>query len=86
MSPLVKLLYDARPKGFRSSIVYYVASLGTDRRLDRGDGVFSFNNKEVKLGLKNVATISGLKVVSSSFIPNAIEETMFRERFFPGIK
>lgn len=46
------------------------------------------NNNEVNMGLKDVAFISGLRIVTfAAFQPNASnDEPTFKERFFSGVK
>lgn len=38
------------------------------------------------MGLKDVALVLGLRVANPSFKPNAIDESTFKDRFFPSAK
>lgn len=49
----------------------------------RGEGVFTFEN-EVNMVLKDVALILGLRLVNLGLKSKAIEETNFRDRYFPA--
>lgn len=45
----------------------------------QSEGVFVFNKREVRLGLRDVALLLGLRVVNLSCSPNSIEETNFKD-------
>lgn len=51
-----------------------------------GKGFFSLNDNEVKMGLKDVALISGTKVVNTDFKAIEAKQPMFTDRFFCGTK
>lgn len=36
--------------------------------------------------MKDLALVSGLRVVNSGFKPNAVEEPMVKDKFFPDVK
>lgn len=48
--------------------------------------IFILNNKEVKMGLKNVALISIMKIVKTEFKPTEAWNPLFRDRYFLGIE
>lgn len=53
----------------------------------QGGGLFISNNNKVKMSLEDVALISGLKVVSLGFNPNASDgKPTFQDRLFDGVK
>lgn len=49
----------------------------------QGDGIFTLNNIEVNMGLKDVVLISGLSVVPSAFQPSMSDDRpTFKEIIF----
>lgn len=47
-------------------------------------GILVLNDSEVKMGLKYVAFISGMKVVKTDFKPTKMKHPNFKDRFFPN--